>query len=81
MLVLGLIEIILIILITNTMSIKRVWVEEDCISCGSCESICPDVFEVIDISEVKQGVVFADFDAGIRDAADNCPVSVIKFEE
>jgi ferredoxin len=81
LLVLGLIEIILIILITNTMSIKRVWVEEDCISCGSCESICPDVFEVIDISEVKQGVVFADFDAGIRDAADNCPVSVIKFEE
>ena len=63
------------------MSIKGVWVEEDCISCGSCESICPDVFEVIDISEVKQGVVFADFDAGIRDAADNCPVSVIKFEE
>ncbi len=62
------------------MSIKRVWVEDDCISCGSCESFCPEVFEVIDISQVKEGVVFADFEAGITDAADNCPVSVIKFE-
>ena len=62
------------------MSIKRVWVEDDCISCGSCESICPEVFEVIDISQVKEGVVFADFEAGITDAADNCSVSVIKFE-
>ena len=64
------------------MSIKRVWVEDDCISYGSCESICPEVFEVIDISQVKEGVVFADFwSLGITDAAaDTVRVSVIKFE-
>ena len=30
-----------------------------------------EVFEVIDISQVKEGVVFPIFEAGITDAADN----------
>ena len=63
------------------MAITKVWIEEDCTSCGVCESICPDVFEVVDIAEVKEGVNFADFEDEIREAADSCPVEVIKFEE
>ena len=28
------------------MAIKSVWIEEDCIACGTCEGICPEVFQV-----------------------------------
>src|SRR5690606_35209080 len=27
-------------------SIRKVWIEEGCISCSLCQDICPDVFEV-----------------------------------
>ncbi len=63
------------------MAILKVWIEEDCISCGQCESTCPEVFKVIEKSTVKEGVNFSEYEAQIRDAADNCPVQVIKFSE
>ncbi|MBP6610963.1 MAG: 4Fe-4S binding protein, partial [Paludibacter sp.] len=28
------------------MAIAKVWVEEDCIACGVCEDLCPQVFFV-----------------------------------
>ena len=62
------------------MAISRVWIEDGCIACGNCESVCPEVFTVSDHSEVREGVVFADFEAGIKEAAEECPVEVIKFE-
>ena len=45
------------------MAIKRVWIEEDCIACGTCEGICPEVFTVTDRSRVNEGVNFDDFEA------------------
>jgi ferredoxin len=63
------------------MAIISVTVEDGCISCGVCEETAPKVFEVDDVSTVIEGVNFADFDAGIREAAEECPVEVIKFEE
>ena len=63
------------------MSIKRVWVEEDCISCGVCESLCPEVFLIEDISTVIEGVDYSEYEDAIRESADSCPVEVIKFEE
>ena len=60
------------------MAIKRVWIEEDCIACGTCEGICPEVFTVTDRSRVNEGVNFDDFEAGIKEAAESCPVEVIK---
>lgn len=62
------------------MAISKVWIEEDCITCGSCEAICPEVFLVTDRSNVIVGVNFNDFEAGIKEAAESCPVEVIKFE-
>lgn len=62
------------------MAIKSVWVEEDGISCGSCEGICPEVFYVTDHSNVREGINFNDFEAGIKEAAAACPVEVIKYE-
>ncbi len=63
------------------MAIKKVWIEDGCTACGLCESICPDVFVVDDVATVIEGVNFDDFDAEIKDAADSCPVEVIKFSE
>lgn len=63
------------------MSITKVWVEEDCSSCGVCEDICPEVFLLKDIATVIEGVNYSEYDAKIREAADGCPVEVIKFSE
>jgi ferredoxin len=63
------------------MAITKVWVEEDCTACGVCADICPEVFEIKDIATIIEGVKFSDYEAQIKDAADSCPVEVIKFSE
>lgn len=63
------------------MAITKVWVEEDCIACSVCEDLCPDVFFVEDISNVKEGVDFSQYNDLIKEAAASCPVEVIKFTE
>lgn len=48
-----------------------------CISCGLCEEICPEVFELDDedICVIKEG---ADLDADcIEEAAEECPTDAI----
>ena len=62
------------------MAIKSVWIEEDCIACGTCEGICPEVFHVTDRSRVNDGVDFNDYEEEIKEAAESCPVSVIKYD-
>lgn len=63
------------------MSVKKVWIEEGCTICNLCESICPDVFEMTDeTSKVKDGADFIANEACIKESADSCPVSVIKYE-
>ena len=64
------------------MAIKKVWIEEDCTACELCVDTCPDVFEMGD--ETAQVIPGADLEANedcIREAAESCPVEVIKFEE
>ena len=66
------------------MQITKVWLDEsndECTSCGLCESIAPDIFEVPDKMVVNSNANFNDSIADIKDAADSCPVGVIKFEE
>ena len=63
------------------MAIKKVWIEEGCTACGMCEGIAPDVFEMPDLAEVKQGVNYSEYEDDIIDAVDSCPVEVIKYEE
>ena len=62
------------------MAIKKVWIDEGCTSCGLCESICPDVFEMDDIAVVVGGADLAANEDDIKDAADSCPAEVIKYE-
>lgn len=62
------------------MAISNVWIEDGCIACGTCEAVCPEVFYVTDQAEIKANVDFSVYEAGIIEAADSCPVSVIKYE-
>ncbi len=62
------------------MTIAKVWIEDGCIACGICEEICPEVFVVDSESRVKLNVDFNTYASGIKDAADACPVEVIKYE-
>jgi ferredoxin len=63
------------------MAIKKVWIEEGCSSCGLCEDICPEVFKLEDVAIVIEGVNFADHEDKIKEAADSCPMEVIKYSE
>ncbi len=63
------------------MAIKKVVIEEGCTSCALCEDICPEVFEMPDEAQVKEGVNFDDFEEGIIEAAESCPVEIIKYEK
>lgn len=62
------------------MAIKNTWIIEGCISCGLCESICPDVFEMPDQAVVKEGADLESNEDGIKEAAESCPVEVIKYD-
>jgi ferredoxin len=74
------------------MSIKRIWIEEGCISCNLCEDLCPEIFEVPlgefcvvkpDAAARLVGDAASDakmLNAKIQEAADSCPVEVIKTE-
>lgn len=63
--------------------IQRVWIEEGCISCSLCEDYCPEVFAVIDgeVCVVKTDAAehFLAKAEEIQDAAEDCPVEVIRW--
>lgn len=68
-------------MVVKTIYMKKVTIQPGCISCGSCEYICPAVFKVVEKSSVK---VDADLQAHaelIKKAAQKCPVQVIEYEE
>lgn len=57
-------------------------VSEDCIGCGMCAGMAPDVFEVGDDGQAHAIVdeVPADSEGSAREAAESCPVSAIAIE-
>ena len=57
----------------------KVRVEDGCIACGACESICDAVFTVEDIAVVNEAEIASNEDS-VKEAADACPVSVIIIE-
>lgn len=58
-------------------------ITEDCISCGLCGDMCPDVFEVPsgELANVKVDEIPADQQDCAREAAEACPTSAIIIEE
>lgn len=65
--------------------VTRVWIEPGCIVCDACENTSPDVFQVKeDTCIIRPEALNAAFTKprtqSIVDAAEECPVDVIKFE-
>lgn len=63
--------------------IKKVWIEEGCISCKLCQDIAPDVFLVEDdedcVVRPEAAKFFSNQAEDIEQAADDCPVEVIQL--
>lgn len=62
---------------------KRVYIdEEECIGCGSCEEICPEVFKLDEETEKAEVI---EPEGGpedlIEEAIEACPVECIHWEE
>ncbi len=56
-------------------------VTDDCISCGRCVEICPEVFEMgEDKAFVRVGEIPQEFEDATHEAADECPTSAIIVE-
>lgn len=63
------------------MAITKVWIEEGCTVCNLCEETAPEVFNVTDETcTVKDGADFSEYEDEIKEAAEDCPVEVIKYE-
>jgi ferredoxin len=62
---------------------KAVYIdEEECIGCGSCVEICPEVFQMQE-GEEKAEVIKPEGGPEdlIQEAMDTCPVSCIHWED
>lgn len=57
-------------------------IKEECIGCGLCEQICPEVFTMDDegTAEAIKGEVPADAEECAQEAADSCPTGAIEIE-
>ncbi len=62
---------------------KKVYIDEDeCIGCGSCEEICPEVFKLDPSTEKAEIIKPEDGPEDlIQEAIDTCPVSCIHWKE
>jgi ferredoxin len=62
---------------------RGVYIDEDeCIGCGSCEEICPEVFLLNPDTEKAEVIGTEDgSEDRIREAMENCPVSCIHWEQ
>lgn len=57
----------------------EVKINDSCIGCGACESICETVFKVDGVATVNEAAVADNFDS-VKEAADACPVGAIEVE-
>ena len=55
----------------------NVTINDSCIGCGACESICDAVFAVDGVASVKTAGVAGNEDS-VKEAADACPVGAIE---
>ena len=54
-------------------------VNDSCIACGACESICDAVFTIEDKAIVNEAAIAGNEDC-VKEAADSCPVQAIIVE-
>ena len=60
----------------------KAMVNEECISCGMCIDICPEVFSYNDEekSQAIEGDVPTELEEKVVEAQNSCPVDAIKVE-
>ena len=61
--------------------VTKVWIDPGCIVCDACEGIYPEVFEVTDSTCIIRPDAPLHDGLKIEEAAEACPVEVIKFEK
>ena len=60
----------------------NVHVNENCIACGLCVSMCPSVFTMTQEGyAAAQDEIFPEQESQIQEAAESCPVNAIETEE
>ena len=59
--------------------IKKIIIQPGCVSCGTCQVVCPQVFEVDGICKIKEDTDFNIYNEKIHEAASICPVEVIEI--
>ena len=58
------------------------YVNENCIGCGLCVSICPEVFSMTDSNTAKaSGDISGEQENSAHEAADSCPVDAIEVNQ
>lgn len=62
-------------------AVAKVWIEDGCIVCDACETAYADVFEVKDSGAIVRAGHPMDNGLLIQEAADACPVEIIKFKK
>lgn len=65
-------------------AIMKISIDQDnCIGCGSCEALCPELFELREdgVSHVRSENIKDELLECARDAEEACPVQVITVEE
>ena len=63
-----------------TEDIMKFFVNDDCIGCGLCSSVCPEVFTMTDegVAKAKDGDVAGSVAECAEKALEQCPVSAIE---
>lgn len=58
----------------------KMLVNEDCIGCGACESICPEVFSLDDDAFAKciDSDIPEEYMESAQEALESCPVEAIR---
>lgn len=61
----------------------KYYVNEQCIGCGLCEGICPEVFEITNngVAKAKDDPVANEIEDKAAEAKESCPVGAIEETE
>jgi len=65
----------------NHTTTKKLTIQPGCITCGACEFVAPEVFEVTDISHIKENADISKNKLCIQKAIESCPVNVIEYAD